>query len=320
MSISDETSVSLQVLEVTFARFLLASLQLDALAVKHNRREILSALDALPAGLNDTYREAMDRICSQPKDDVLLAKRILSWISSALRPLTVGELQYALAIEPGSKKLDEDILPDKDLLVSVCAGLVAIDPKSNIIRLVHYTAQEYLASFRTVLLPVTEVDIAISCLTHLTFTNFKERVCDSTLGFRNGCECTICLEQERFTYAAQYWMNHASGALGKNSLITSLILELRNNKRAFKNFVRYWFSRTLVPLCHAGFKGLSVPSFAAIEARDEYGGTALGTAAEGGHVRAAVELLRREVDVKASQADMILRLLKIRASLEEKKN
>ena len=31
----------------------------------------------------------------------------------------------------------------KDVLVSVCAGLVTIDRESNIIRLVHYTTEEF---------------------------------------------------------------------------------------------------------------------------------------------------------------------------------
>ena len=40
-------------------------------------------------------------------------------------------------------KLDEENLPEIEDMVSVCAGLVTIDEESNIIRLVHYTTQEY---------------------------------------------------------------------------------------------------------------------------------------------------------------------------------
>jgi len=58
-------------------------------------------------------------------------------------PITTLELRHALAVEVGEPKLDEDNLTSTDLVVSVCAGLVTIDEKSDIIRLVHYTTQEY---------------------------------------------------------------------------------------------------------------------------------------------------------------------------------
>lgn len=81
----------------------MVSLHLDALASKHNKKELLRALDVLPAGLDETYRNALDKIRGQCADDVLLAKRILFWVSYALRPLIVDELKYALAVELGAR-------------------------------------------------------------------------------------------------------------------------------------------------------------------------------------------------------------------------
>ena len=73
----------------------------------------------------------------------LLGRNILSWIICAKRPLTTYELQYALAVKAGDSKLDKDNLREIEDMVSVCAGLVTIDKDSNIVRLVHYTTQEY---------------------------------------------------------------------------------------------------------------------------------------------------------------------------------
>jgi hypothetical protein len=56
--------------------------------------------------------------------------------------LTVKEIQYALAVEPGDKDIDEEALPDMDIVVSARASLVTIDQKSNIVRLVHHTTYE----------------------------------------------------------------------------------------------------------------------------------------------------------------------------------
>ena len=95
----------------------------------------------------------MKRINSQDTEDVELAKQVLSWISYAKRPLTVIELRHALAIVPEAKELDVEALMDKELLLSVCAGIVTIEHESNIIRLVHYTTQEYFERKRDCLFP-----------------------------------------------------------------------------------------------------------------------------------------------------------------------
>jgi hypothetical protein len=117
-------------------RFLLAKLHMDSLASKSNRRAIRSALESLPSEVNATYDEAMDRIKRQTKDDRKLAERVLSWITHAHRPLSISELQHALAVSPEMTNMDSEAIEDEVILMSVCAGLVVIDETSNTIRLV----------------------------------------------------------------------------------------------------------------------------------------------------------------------------------------
>ena len=85
----------------------------------------------------------MERFNSQLIDQAELAKQVLSWITCAKRPLAALELQHALAVEISESQLDEENLPAIEGMISVCAGLVMIDTESDIIQLVHYTAQEY---------------------------------------------------------------------------------------------------------------------------------------------------------------------------------
>jgi hypothetical protein len=85
----------------------------------------------------------MERVERQGPNSVQFAKQVLSWITCAKRPLTTMELQHALAVVIGESELDEDNLPEIEDIVSVCAGLVTIDNESGILRLVHYTTQEY---------------------------------------------------------------------------------------------------------------------------------------------------------------------------------
>jgi hypothetical protein len=149
---------------------------MNSLATKHNRREIRKALDSLPDKLDDIYDEAMKRIRSQDENDAHLAERVLYWVSYALKPLTVMEIQHALAVEPGDKYLDEEALTDEILLVSVCAGLVTIDQGSKILRLVHYTTQEYFQRTRITQFPNAQSTIATSCLTYTLFDVFVKDV------------------------------------------------------------------------------------------------------------------------------------------------
>ncbi|KAI9810381.1 MAG: hypothetical protein M1827_006267 [Pycnora praestabilis] len=126
--------------------FLLARLHIESLEEKQDRKAVRLALKRLLQKLNETYDKALKWIESQNEDDVRLAERILTWISFATRPLEVKEMQHAIAVmklEPGDTYIEKDRLPEEDLLLTVCAGIVIIDKESNIIRLVHYTTQEY---------------------------------------------------------------------------------------------------------------------------------------------------------------------------------
>jgi hypothetical protein len=64
------------------------------------------------------------------------ARQFVMPIFYANRPLSITELQHALAIEDKSTKIELDALPDEEMLISVCSGLVVIDAESNIVRLV----------------------------------------------------------------------------------------------------------------------------------------------------------------------------------------
>jgi hypothetical protein len=82
--------------------------------------------------------------------------------------LSVKEIQHALVIEPGLTRIDQDVLTDEDLLISVCLGLVTVDRDSKIIRLIHHTTQEYLERKGSEHFPDAETVIAVTCLTYLS--------------------------------------------------------------------------------------------------------------------------------------------------------
>jgi hypothetical protein len=109
---------------------------MDSLLWKINTRDVHNALKELPNDVDDTYDEAMARLEQQDKPHRQLAARVFSWITHAFRPLSVEELQHALAIELKTTSLDFQAITDIEVLTSVCAGLVIVDEKRRIVRLV----------------------------------------------------------------------------------------------------------------------------------------------------------------------------------------
>ena len=117
-------------------RFLLAKLHMDSLVSKSSLRAVHNVLKVLPTRVNDTYDEVMAPIRAQSPDDRELAENVLSWIAYARRPISLQELQHAVAVTPDMLDMDPEALVDKFILIDVCAGLVVIDDRSSIIQLV----------------------------------------------------------------------------------------------------------------------------------------------------------------------------------------
>jgi hypothetical protein len=191
---------------------------MDALSQKHTPKAVRTALQNLPEKLDRTYDEAMERIRSQNKEDVDLAQRVLSWISFALRPLTVAEMRHAISVQPDQTSIDEDDLIDEEILVSVCAGLVVIDQESEVIRLIHYTTQDYFDRNRETQFPDGQTNITKSCLTYLSFEVFQSGYCNDDEQMEARLQ-----KNPLFQYAAQNWGNHARG--GAESMLKIQILE-----------------------------------------------------------------------------------------------
>ncbi|KAL8787605.1 MAG: hypothetical protein Q9195_007693 [Heterodermia aff. obscurata] len=188
--------------------FLLAQLHLGTIATKHSRKALKLALQTLPVELNRTYEDAMQRIDDQSKEDSSLARDVLLWVSQALNPLTLKELQHALAAMnlAEDKELDQEDLPDSQIVISVCAGLVTLDVESDAVRLVHYTTQDYFE--RNPLRPpmVAQEDIAKACLAYLSLESFSQGPCD------DNDELRLRFQRYPFLrYAAVNWGNHARG-------------------------------------------------------------------------------------------------------------
>ena len=200
-------------IQVLFPRFLLAGLQIDRICVARTVKKIKSTLISMPRELDDLYRETVERIRRQSGDDGELGMRVLSWVTHTKRPLHVEELAHGLAVEydddEGAHDLDTDNLLSSRSLVDVCAGLVVIDPRSQIIRLVHYTAQEYFDKERLKLFNNAEVDISTASLTYLSYDIAKTTPSDKIIS-------EAVLSHPFLTYASLFWFLHVE-EIGENA-------------------------------------------------------------------------------------------------------
>ena len=274
-----------------------AGLNLDA---------VRTALENLPEELNETYDKLLNRVESQSPGDVHLAKQILAWIVHARRPLSVKELQHAISIKPGQPELDEDSLTDEKFLILVCAGSVTIDQKSSIIRFVHYTTHEYFENKGKTRLPNAHTNVAMGCLRYLRMDVFDEH-CDNEVSFDERLE-----KYKFFSYAAQYWGDHARGSAEEESVeMRDLVCETFKSSGKVESVAQFetpsWvgFTRTGRSLIHiVAANGLarickSLVGEINIEVQDNNGMTPLSWAVKGGHVGVVQVLLKAKANVEA---------------------
>ena len=130
----------------TPSRFRWVQCSIDALDRCVTRKEVRSALDTLPQGLDETYERillAVDTGTSAGK----LTQQALVWLVAALRPLRLSEIMEALSINLQTRTLDSDIGPmHNEALLDACGSLVTYTEKTGIIILSHSSVKVNVAN------------------------------------------------------------------------------------------------------------------------------------------------------------------------------
>lgn len=108
-------------------------------------------------------------------------------------------LQEALAIEPGEDDFDSDGMHPIGLILDVCAGLLIADEENEIVRLVHYTTQDYLDKLLASEFQDAHALIAGDGLTYLSYKVFQTE----EPGRRSHSDFHF------WRYASAFWVAHA---------------------------------------------------------------------------------------------------------------
>ncbi len=254
----------------------------------------------------------MERIDSQHPDQATLARKVLCWVFHTSRPLSMAEIQHALAVEPGDSALDEDNIPERELLLSVCNGLVTYEKERGFLALVHYTFQQYLEQKAEALFPEAQAEIVRTCLTYLSFDEFGQGPCHQ--------DRDLMVRRKRWPllrYAVSKWGQHARQ--GAEETCRDLIISfLSQDAKLSASIQLLWVRKSIDPkymlhfplkvsaLWFASLYGLerTVSHLLAsqrhsVDRKTTWGDTALHRAAGCGHVRILELLLNHGADVNA---------------------
>ncbi|TGJ80228.1 hypothetical protein E0Z10_g8546 [Xylaria hypoxylon] len=310
-----QNEIITSITEAIDGMFLLAQLYFASLIGKDTPKAIRKALQKLTTGPNayDTaYKYAMERIGGQVQDQAKRAKQVLSWITCAERPLTKLELQHALAVEPHELELDKDNLPQIEEVVSVCAGLVTVDEESSIVRLVHYTTQDYFVRTQSEWFPDAQLSITTVCTTYLSYQNFANGYCQTDKKFEERLRL-----HPFYHYAALNWGHHSRKVSACQNIVSFLrkLAQVEASSQALmvKNEYKHKSysqkaPRNVTGLHLAAYFGLneSIANILGIcnaDVRDNDGRTPLSWAAENGH-EAVVRLLLATKGVDPDSKDL----------------
>ena len=212
------------ILKASSGMFLLAQLHVNSLSTTRTKRSVKTALLGMTNSLSEVYSKIVDNIWNQERAGFAVARETLAWICHAERPLSIQELQYALSIEPREEAFDPENVIDVEDIVEICGSLIVVDQSSSIIRLVHYTAQDFFESRGSELFPNAHAEIALKCLTCISYKEFAQGPCSSDEDLSSRVDTNPLLE-----YATQNWAKHIQSPVAPSLIdLTMHFLSDRN--------------------------------------------------------------------------------------------
>lgn len=280
---------------------------------KRTKKGIESRIASLPQSVNQAY----DKILCKSKDDQMVRKA-LGMILAASRPLTLAEMNIAINIDISSQSMEDlDLEEDADFqsrLRTWCGLFISV--YHGRVYFLHQTAREFLLADSSSLVAVPselrwhhsittrqahEV-LATACVVYIDFLN--------TGATRPETSKRTSLHSDRHTfldYSAENWGAHVRKAdISSDAAMVSSVLRLCDpaSKCYLTWFEIYWASIRMTDPEYLDFTALMVAGLfglkaiaqllldkgANLEAKDNYGMTALSWAARADQA-AVVELL-----------------------------
>ncbi|PMD14608.1 hypothetical protein NA56DRAFT_610010 [Hyaloscypha hepaticicola] len=188
--------------------FLWASRVLDMIEEENSQEGINTILESLPKGLDDLYLRIATKMSNMGAGQVSLARSIIIWTATALRPLTVSELTAALSSQFGN-------IVDLGLTIRhLCGGLVTVSEQAQI-RFLHMTVRDFFCNSEyareTYYFSIALLDANLQVTKRLleSLSPIREPQARS-MADQFGTSAMLPLS----AYAASYWTYHLASSSG----------------------------------------------------------------------------------------------------------
>ncbi|KAH6866169.1 hypothetical protein BKA70DRAFT_1580080 [Coprinopsis sp. MPI-PUGE-AT-0042] len=187
--------------------FLHAKLQLEALRHCISIQDVEETLEEFPTDIEAIYIKTWERILAQAPKHANLAKLVLLWVLHAHSEMDMDTLRRAVAIHPDTYVYESKRLAPEALLVSVCCGLVSVDEKTRLVRLIHYTTRDAILPQVLKIFIYPHAIPALVCLSHLTLCGIQDA---PMVGYIQGAFSPAYAQDPLLRYAYNSWIYHAN--------------------------------------------------------------------------------------------------------------
>ncbi|KAH6879711.1 ankyrin repeat domain-containing protein 28 [Coprinopsis sp. MPI-PUGE-AT-0042] len=177
MALLEDTDLEEQIVETIHRKsggmFLHAKLQLEALRNCVSVLDVEETLQGFPSDIEAIYAKTWERIVAQAPKQSNLAKLVLLWITHADGEMTIDTLRRAVATCPETYAFEPKRMVPEALLLSVCCGLISVDEKTRLVRLIHYTTRDAILPQLLDLFAVPHAVLGQVCIMHVVKCGFQ---------------------------------------------------------------------------------------------------------------------------------------------------
>ncbi|KAI1259166.1 hypothetical protein F5Y18DRAFT_443733 [Xylariaceae sp. FL1019] len=299
-----------------------AQCQIETLSKLRTVAAIRQSLNQLPQDLHKTYERELSIVSQIDRESV---RRILTWVSFTVSPLSLEELHTAIAIEPDSDHLDEEsLLRSPQDILGLAGGLLSVTERGHV-TLAHMSVKTYLFSPEVRQNKTTSIfamsertadeELYRKCMAYISYRDLRDGPCKSAAEYLD--------RLQRFPFlrhAARFWPYYYKALPADEELeLTVVKFVSAENRTLFMSWIQIinadtTFSWNFYPehatgLYYAATFGLTtiVKRLVRLETDlnapgSRYGGTALHGAVYRMHIPVVKLLLDAGVDVNKADS------------------
>ena len=240
---SERSILELELLSMTHRTYLWLKLIIEVIReeISLTKTKLKQIIRTLPLTVDQAYEAILSKVKDQKR-----ARKLLHLVIAAIRPLTLREMNMAMAIEGHHQCLNdldvENEIRFRSSVRNLCGFFVTVMDQK--VYLIHQTAKEFLLTrgeavssyWKHSLNPVdSNLLMATACITYLKFVMFIDEI-----------DLEIVKQHDFYNYAACFWATHFREAqsTATRELAQSVIQICNVQTRPFRHWFYDYYLRT----------------------------------------------------------------------------